>query len=49
MSRNSDLYLLDILDAGQAIQDYVKGYDYETFAACLEPLLGACEQLQRSK
>ncbi|CAA6680050.1 MULTISPECIES: DUF86 domain-containing protein [unclassified Lentimonas] len=33
MSRNSDLYLLDILDAGQAIQDYVKGYDYETFAA----------------
>ena len=33
MSRNFDLYLLDILDAGQAIQDYVKGYDYDAFAA----------------
>ena len=33
MSRNFDSYLLDILDAGQAIQDYVKGYDYDAFAA----------------
>ena len=32
MSRNSSLYLLDILDAGQAIQSYVEGYNYEDFA-----------------
>ena len=33
MSRNPELYLLDILDAGHAIQGYVEAYDYDAFAA----------------